>query len=107
MVHSLNIVINLPRIHKKLTCKEIHIGSVVTEIIQYTQTQILLLYYIYLFHILSIYLYLMTSTIVSTNGIPTDVLTAPVIGCTLVFIRKENGGKSVLLDRVVRGELEA
>ena len=102
MVHSLNIVNNLPRIHKKLTCKEIHIGSVVTEIIQYTQTQIFYLSIPY-----SIYLYLMTSTIVSTNGIPTDVLTAPVIGCTLVFIRKENGGKSVLLDRVVRGELEA
>ena len=38
---------------------------------------------------------------------PADVLAAAIVGCALVLVREEDGGEPVLLDAVVREELQA
>ena len=45
VVPSPKIIINLPRTYISYSLKKNHTGSVVSEILQYTQTEFLLLYY--------------------------------------------------------------
>ena len=43
----------------------------------------------------------MTGAVVGPDGVPADMLTAPIVGGTLVLVREEDGSKAVLLDRIV------
>ena len=49
---------------------------------------------------------LMTGAVVGPDGVPAHVLTPAIVRCTLVLVCEEDGGKAVLLHRVVRQELE-
>ena len=40
----------------------------------------------------------MTGAVVGPDGVPADVLAAPVVGGALVLVREEDGGEAVLLD---------
>ena len=52
-------------------------------------------------------MYLVTGAVVGPDGVAAHMLAAPVIGGALILVREEDRRESVLLDRVVREELQA
>ena len=48
----------------------------------------------------------MAGAVVCPDGVPADVLAAPVLRRALVLVREEDGGEPVLLDGVVGQELQ-
>ena len=50
---------------------------------------------------------LVAGAVVGSDGVATHVLAAPVVGRALVLVREEDRREPVLLDRVVREELQA
>ena len=51
-------------------------------------------------------IYLVAGAVIGPNGVPADVLAAPVVGGALVLVREEDGGEAILLDGVVREKLK-
>ena len=49
----------------------------------------------------------MAGAVVGPDSVAADVLAAPVVGGALVLVSEEDRREPVLLDRVVREELEA
>ena len=52
-------------------------------------------------------IYLVAGAVVGPDGVPADVLAAPVVGGALVLVREEDGGEAVLLYGVVREKLQS
>ena len=50
--------------------------------------------------------HLMAGAVVGPDGVPTDVLTAPVVGGALVLVGEEDGGEPVLLYGVIGQKLQ-
>ena len=50
--------------------------------------------------------HLVAGAVVSPDGVPADVLTPAVVGGALVLVREEDRREPVLLDRVIRQELQ-
>ena len=48
----------------------------------------------------------MAGAVVCSDSVPADMLTSPVVGSTLVLVSEEYCGEPVLLDRVIREELQ-